>query len=344
MFENSCFTILEVACIQSETYSKAQSNIYYKSISENYNRFPSWWENTKKTLNNASCIATQEGKLSLKLTQQNAPNYDSYLSRFLSSPVVFESFEIWVLMQALQECELKFLEVCSTPNDEPSLTAHLLSTLNSKAESLQDKYVKPLSITGSQLNLKKLELQVQNRESLTGGDFALLLEWKDIRGEIKVCPIVFQAKRTSTAHADISQKNKKHGYQFKTLSRSKCNPAYIFYNCDTQGITTAPRLPTVKSIADIEPMTNSLKTSTVDKALSLSVFILHVMTSNDIFTTKSRKNALHEILVGVNELELSNIVTLSVDPNAIQKYELEYKNYLAKQKAKENNNDIDCGF
>lgn len=338
----TCFNIFEAEDIRQHSYHKLSNSKHFQSICNNYDSFTSWWNSTRVALHNTSCITSQAGKASLILNSINHHGYKEYLSLFLSSPLVFEPFETWVLFQALQECEIDLLDTCSTPNIEISLTAALLSTLKLISKNLQDKYRKELSIMGSELNLKKLELQVQNRESSTGGDFALLLEWRNTNGSINICPIVFQAKRTTGLQVDISQSNVNHGKQLDILSRSKCNPAYIFYNCDTQGVTTYPRLPAVKKISDIDK--NTKWTSSVEDVLSLSVFMLNLMSNNKVFTTKSRREALDEILVGVNELELSNIVTFSVDPNAIQEYELEYKRYLARQKTREEENNNDSGF
>ena len=78
--------------------------------------------------------------------------------------------------------ELAFLDVCSTPNNEVQLSGHLIQLLSSKSQLIQSKYNKYLSGLGADLSVKKLELQVQNREKITGGDFALLFEWKDKDG------------------------------------------------------------------------------------------------------------------------------------------------------------------
>ncbi|MFQ2667416.1 hypothetical protein ACK3ZY_09840 [Aeromonas caviae] len=338
----TCFDIIEAEDIRCDSYRKFSNSKHFQSICNNYDIFTSWWDSTRIALHNTSCITSQAGKASLLVNTVNYNGYNEYLALFLSSPLVFEPFEIWVLFQAIQECEIDFLDTCSTPNVEISLTAALLSTLRLISRNLNDKYRKELSIMGSELSLNKLELQVQNRESSTGGDFALLLEWRSANGLINICPVVFQAKRTTGLQVDISQSNLNHGKQLDILSRSKCNPAYIFYNCDTQGATTYPRLPAVKKISDIGKDTKW--TSSVEDVLSLSVFMLNLMSSNDVFTTKSRREALDEILVGVNELELSNIATFSVDPNAIKEYEFEYRKHLARQKTREEEKNNDSGF
>ena len=247
---------------------------------------------------------------------------------YLTCPVSFSSFEVWALIQAAQLAELAFLDVCSTPNNEVQLSGHLIQLLSSKSQLIQSKYNKYLSGLGADLSVKKLELQVQNREKITGGDFALLFEWKDKDGNLNICPVVFQAKRSVAENVDISQRNPDSGLQLAMLSKSKCNPSFIFYNCDSQGVLEEPRLPTVKSVKNIVKNGLPSKTNSVEDSLSLSVFLLDVMGGNGYFVTSSRKLALNAILPNVEELELANIITFSVDPRALLVYEREYKEYL----------------
>ncbi len=47
------------------------------------------------------------------------------------------------------------------------------------------------------------------------------------------------------------------------------------------------------------------------------MFVLDVMSSDEYFVTNSRQVALDAIMVGVDQLELSDIITFSVDPSAL---------------------------
>ena len=324
----TCFTVIEAGDIQIKTSQNFKNKYVYSSVYEYYQLHSGWWKNTELVLKQSSSIATSTGFASLISIYKNSPYFDKYLSLYLSCPAAFKSFEVWALLQVIQETEFKFLETCSKPNIEISLTSALIQILDCKSELIQAKYSKSLSITGTELSVSKLELQVQNREKRTGGDFALLFEWKDESGAIKICPIVFQAKRVISLDADISQHNKNVGYQFNILSMSKCNPVYIFYNCDSTCNTATPRLPTVKRVSDIKIKEEPINTNTIEQVLSFSMFILDIMSSDKYFVTNSRKSALNEILPGVDQLELSNIVTFSVDPSALIQYKKEYKNYL----------------
>lgn len=322
-------TVAEAGEVQSGVLNSLESHSNYPSVIKNYEEHQAWWKNTVSVLKGSFSIVTETGYALLYSAYKGNDDFKAYTFLFTSCPASFKSFEIWALYQAAQESELEFLDDCATPNIETALTGIFLKNLKIYSNLVQSKYKKYLSIAGSELNVKKLELQVQNRERDTGGDFALLFEWKDVRNELKICPIIFQAKRVADLDADIGQRNKNTGLQFDLLSRSKANPVYIFYNCNTVGLTENPRLPTVKKAKDISISGNAYKTSSVEGVVSFSVFLLDVMSSTSFFSTDSRTVALKEILAGIDDMELSNIVTFSVDPAALLEYQNEYQEILS---------------
>lgn len=322
------FGILESNDIWNDVLTKFKKDPRSPSVYGCYTQYPQLADHTRTALKRSYSIAADFGKYLLIHSAHEEKDFKFYYEQYLTCPVSFSSFEIWALIQVAQQVELSFLKVCSTPNNEVQLSGHLIQLLSSKSELVQDKYSKYLSRLGASLNVKKLELQVQKREKVTGGDFALLFEWKDSRGDLKICPVIFQAKRSVSENVDISQENPDSGSQLAILSKSKCNASFIFYNCDSLGILAEPRLPTVKSVSSIVRAGLPLNTSSIKDSLSLSIFMLDVMGENGYFVTSSRKEALNAILPGAGERELADVITFSVDPEALREYQHAYKEYL----------------
>jgi hypothetical protein len=335
LIPGTCLSILEASDIQFEAHERIAGSRYYRSVLHGYEEFEEWWGRTETAIKASSSVSTSAGLAALILSSQEDNGFDHYHSLHLSSPANFSRFDIWALIHATILAEVRFLRTCSRPNTEVGLTAALIQVLQDSADEVNDRYRKYLSISGAGVFCGKLELQVKNRESTTGGDFGLLLEWIDSTGSVVICPILFQAKRTGGLNADISQSNKKVGPQLKVLSRSKCNPSYIFYNCATNSVIDMPRLPTVKPVATVIASGNTVKCSTVDDALSLSTYLLNLISTQNCFVTRSRKEALTELLDSASEEELLDVISFSVDETALRHYQADYSAY---RRAKEPRN------
>ncbi|MBV2132770.1 hypothetical protein KRX52_08150 [Pseudomonas sp. MAP12] len=337
-------SVLEAGDLRRDAYERVKNLTYYQSILRSYEEFDSWWNRTKGAIKSSSYISTKAGFASLLLNESEPANFDKYHFTHLASVANFYRFDVWTLIQATIIAEIKFLKTCSRPNTEIALTAALIQALQDSAEALNERHRKHLSISGAGVFCGKLERQVQNREQKTGGDFALLLEWIDATGQIVVCPILFQAKRTGSLRADISQSHKRTGSQLEILRRSKCNPAYIFYNCATNAVIETPRLPTVKPVSTVIASEDTLGTSTVEDVLSLSMHLLELISTKHCFVTQSRKEALNTILSSASEKELLEVVSFSVDEGALRQYEAEYSAYRDVQQQSYNPLDTDGGL
>lgn len=298
------------------------------SLFDCYADYPEFAQNAVSVLQRSVSIAADAGKVFLKDCISKKSEFPCYHGDYLSCPISFFSFEVWALIQAVQDAELAFLEVCSTENIEVQLTGHLIQLLTSKSERVQSKYERYLSQSGARLSVQKLELQVKKREKDTGGDFALLFEWTDVHGDLKICPVVFQAKRSVPVEVDISQSNPESGLQLAVLAKSTCNPSYIFYNCDSQGELQAPRLATVKSVKSVLLDGLPSKTHSMQGSLSLSVFIIDVLSGGDYGVVDSRTAAIKAILPSAEKAGLAEIITLGTDPAALLEYETAYETYL----------------
>lgn len=294
-----------------------------------YKQHPQLAEHTVKAIRRSISITAEPGKIFLRELIKEARDFSRYYREYLSCPIAFVSFEMWAIIQVVQEAELAFIEVCSKKNIEVQLSGHLIQLLASKSDLVQLRYEKYFAASGARLNVQKLELQVKKREKKTGGDFALLFEWKDVQGNLKVCPVIFQAKRTDSVDVDISQSNAESGPQLAVLAKSKCNPSFIFYHCDSQNDLPEPRFATVKSVATVISEGSVSKTNAVHDSLSLSVFILDILSSGNYVAMDSRKAALNAILPDAELSELAEVITFGSDPTAILEYQAEYKRYLA---------------
>ena len=339
----------DISKISEETHSEFLKNKFYKSIIQKYKAHKHWWNKTEKIF---SEIALSSNQLQNRQDHTADWTYEKYCMDILSNPEFFKSFGLWALYQAVCKAEMSFLKDCSTPHIEVSLTACIIKELQFRTEEIQNKYRDALIITDTHISCSKLELQVQNREKYTGGDFGLLLEWKDSDGSINICPIIFQAKRYVGDTVSLTQENKETGLQLETLQKSNCNPVYLFYNCDTKGTTSYPTLPTVKIASDIvrtftihgeKSVSSSIlpaETSPVQQVLSLSTFVLDITSNPKHYnTTSDRTTALGEMLSTAQECELAHIITISTDSNAASEYYETFKhlNHVASNKKKSKN-------
>jgi hypothetical protein len=341
-FDGSSFTLEECSEEKLSIHRKNESHKNYQSVIENYANYQDWWENTRQVFNGCFNISSSSGYACSVLSFKGGYTYDGYQRQFLANPAAFKSFDIWALYHIIINAELEFIDRCKTPRNEEALTAKLTEIISTQAEKIQNKYEKHLCLTNSQLNLSEVELQIQNRERSVGADIGFLLEWKDESGELKICPLIIQAKRVVTESADISQSNKTHGFQFDKIRESKANPVYMFYHCNTQATIENPRIITVKSVDNIDVLGDPGKTSAVEGVLSMSSFFLDIMSGTNRYRLFSdRTKALSSILSSVNESELYGIFSFSIDSDSALKYSESYKEYAA---YKSNINDDESSF
>jgi hypothetical protein len=327
-YDGSSFTLEECSKEQFSVYRESENHKNYKSVIENYSIYDNWWENTRQVFNGCFNIASKSGYACSVLSHKERYAYDGYQRQFLANPAAFKSFDIWAIYQTIKNVELDFIDRCKTPRNEEALTAKLTEVISAQAEKIQNKYEKHLYLINSQLNLSEVELQVQNREKGVGADIGFLLEWKDEKGDLKICPLILQAKRISSEMADISQSNKSEGFQFYKLKKSKANPVYMFYHCDTQSHLENPRLITIKNIDKINVSGEPRNTSGVEDVLSISSFFLEIMSdANKYKIVTDRAQALASILNTVSQSELYGVFSFSIDPESALKYNEEYRKY-----------------
>lgn len=327
-FDGSSFTLEECFNEQFAVHRQSESHRNYKSVVENYSVYNDWWERTRQVFNGCFNITSESGYACSVLSHKSGYTYDGYQRQFLANPAAFKSFDIWALYHTIKNAELDFIDRCKTPRNEEALTAKLTEVISSQAEKIQSKYEKHLCLTNSRLNLSEVELQVQNREKGIGADIGFLLEWRDGKGDLKICPIILQAKRVASEIANISKSNKTEGFQFYKLQKSNANPVYIFYNCDTQSTLERPRIISVKNLSDINVTGEPSKTSAVEGVLSLSTFLLEIMSdTNKYKIVADRYKALASIISTVSQSELYGIFSFSIDPDSAIKYGEVYEKY-----------------
>jgi hypothetical protein len=338
-FDGSSFTLEECFEEQFSVHRESESHRNYKSVTENYSVYDDWWENTRQVFNGCFNIASESGYACSVLSHKEGYTYGGYQRQFLANPAAFKSFDIWALYHTIKNVELDFIDRCKTPRNEEALTAKLTEVISAQAEKIQNKYEKHLCITNSRLNISEVELQVQNREKGIGADIGFLLEWKDEKGNLKICPIILQAKRIASEIADISQSNKTEGFQFYKLQKSKANPVYMFYHCDTQSTLEKPRVITVKKLDKINVTGEPKKTNAVEDVLSLSTFFLEIMSDANKYTiVTDRAKALASILNTVSQSELYGVFSFSIDAESALKYSEAYERYVTYIKDRNNEN------
>ncbi len=337
-FDDSSFTLDECNQEQFSVHNAIENQKNYQSVIQNYLTYDIWWDKTRLVLNACFNIASESGKAGSVLSHKEGCSYDGYHRYFLANPAAFKSFDVWVLYHTIKNVELEFIDRCKTPRNEVALTAKLTEVISTQAKLIQRLYEKHLCLNNSYINLSEVELQVQNREKLVGADIGFLLEWKDEEGNLQICPILLQAKRVVSEIADISQSNNTQGYQFNILKKSKANPVYMFYHCNTQKPTDNPRIVAIKNIDDIKTTRQPDKTSAVQGVLSMSSFFLEIMNNTNKYTIcTNRAVALASILNSLREEELYGIFSFSVDESAGLKYTNAYNDYKNFKKPKRDN-------
>ncbi|MBO9708058.1 MAG: hypothetical protein J7521_07590 [Caulobacter sp.] len=193
--------------------------------------------------------------------QEQMGDLREHLRTFFSDPIVWRNLPSWVLLYALRQASSRVqVDHLPAPNHENHITGKLLEAIGMACETWSLIVDEGLAANNDRVVIEQIDLSILGGEQATGGDFGLIIdqsalsepqtdEWQ--KPMKPIVPFIFQAKRFTGKHADVSQRHKIRGFQRDLLGRNPCASAYIFYeNGDHRLNTTLP--PLVKSIAKVQ--------------------------------------------------------------------------------------------
>ncbi len=266
------------------------------------------------------------------------PKWEQILERIYGDPIAIRNRVIWLFFHACLQAERDFaLDACPAHSREDMLSGRFLEGIKAACTSWAAAAATYLDRTKDVLEVSSIDLTVGGGEQKTGGDFALILDIKEIvsrpddlepgvialtggpRGDIFV-PLLFQAKCYTGSTADISQKNKTLGYQFNRLRQVNCASNYIFYENDEKYIDT-PSLPMVKPVSACNPIETQRSTDVFDQSINFATYILRAVNGFDsIPAARTREDALNMIFANASPSTINKITVLGNTSDLSKKY------------------------
>ncbi len=314
-------TIEEVARLQAAA-AKAISAPEYKRFIDTLRKNSGLEEFLVSSMRGAYQVASDGGRTAL-IMHRDERSFDKIFQCVFCLPFTFSEFPLWVLYHACLSAEQAFArEDCRPAKIENAQTQNFLKQLKIACTDWLRQTEEVVGRFNSTVGLSELSLEVQGREQATGGDFAILIEYRKHRDDFpEIIPVVLQSKRfDSTGRADISQKNDKTGrYQFHNLkeTRKLCPAGYFFFNSSTQSVTKEPHVPAFKDVRDM-PMVAAPKDDYVwEKSNNFATFVLHLIaTVEDHHRHDDAESALEKIVSNIPLEDLTGIGVVSVELDA----------------------------
>lgn len=106
------FGILEADDLWQDLITEFQNEPRSGSVYNCYATHPQLAASTLTALKRSFSIAAGAGQATLMYLNHDKSEFPKYHERYLTCPVSFYSFEVWALIQAAQQAELEFLDVC----------------------------------------------------------------------------------------------------------------------------------------------------------------------------------------------------------------------------------------
>ncbi|MGE4337880.1 MAG: hypothetical protein AB7E55_18135 [Pigmentiphaga sp.] len=328
-------TIQELPGLQAAA-TKATSTAEYTRFIDTLKKNPKLEEFAVSSMRRAYGVASDGGKAAL-IMHRDAHSFDQLFQCVFCLPFTFDEFPLWVLYHACLTAEQEFARVdCKPAKREEAQSANFLKQIGYACQKWLNQTQAVVNRFNSTVGLSELSLEVQGREQSTGGDFALLIEYRKSREDIpEIIPVVLQSKRfNGDGIADISRKNNTTGrFQFHTLkeTRSRCPAGYFFFNNDTQAVTKEPHVPALKDVRDM-PMAAVPKTDYVwEKSNNFATFVLHLIaTVENEHRHYDAGSALEKIVRNVSLDDLTGIGVVSVETDAGPRFQRAWEMTLQK--------------
>ena len=272
------------------------------------------------------------GQASLMLLSRDNPDefqsFEGVLNGILVDPLAHRDIATWCFYFALHECSANFqLDRCPNPTEEGQLTGLLLGEISAQCEAWRKIAAVPLNRTEVTLSLERIDLSILGGEQETGGDFGLIVEFKNENenhvnksrsAESRIVPMIFQAKRYVRPKADVSQMHETRGYQYDLLSRNKCLSTYVFYENGTNRLA-GPAPPLFKPVSRVCPPPS--RTAVFEDSLDLPTYFINALHDGSFAPgATSPDEALRMIYGSAHAGQLSRLAVISNSRNAVEPY------------------------
>lgn len=264
--------------------------------------------------------------LMLKEDLAHLDDWRLVLDRVLVHPPSYRDIADWWLFFSALEAQTGFqLERCTSNKKEERLTGHLLEALSSQGKVWSAALAPLVARTGATLAISDIDLEVGGGEQANGGDFGIILDFdgrtvqpgeRKESEERRIVPLIFQAKRYRRPIADVSQTNPTRGPQRDLLASNVCASAYIFY--ENGGNEPTPLPPLVKPV---EKVPYATRTDVLEHSLDFATYLLAAATNPTLAPrAASAEDALAMIFSKAEAKDLSELVVVSTDPEAVGRY------------------------
>jgi hypothetical protein len=248
------------------------------------------------------------------LNETSSP--ESFINDLCSSET-FKDISLWALFILVEKASFRFSdEFANKKRREEALTYSLIDRVGIEADNYQDIPYEVKKYIPAESGIKYLDLQINRRETKTGGDAVIFVEHRYQNLEYVVIPIVLQAKRYSDGVVDISYKPKDGDYQFFTLRDGKYPSAYLLFENNSEGHQSGFRPPLIKMVDDIECCSVPKTTSALENTQTLGSFILRILRTETKYIYKTPEDAVSSIISEININDIDTIAVFSTVENA----------------------------
>ncbi|MEZ0003200.1 hypothetical protein [Sinorhizobium fredii] len=246
----------------------------------------------------------------------------------LALPMTFKEVSTWALFNALQSGASAFAQSELTAYQQESiLNGSLFGQIRGMSQTWSREISPLLRNKLCAAYFSKIDLQIKQREQVTGGDTAVFIESKNGNGRLETIPLILQAKRFAREDAKISQRNGEI-YQFHTLRDYWLPTAYIFFHNSRSGIAR-PLPPLVKDVHDIIYSETPEKTSALTDSLPLANYVLRLIaTAPNKHRYLSPADAVAAMAANVSPRDLINVIVISPSSDAELRFDEAWRSYL----------------
>lgn len=251
-----------------------------------------------------------------KTNKNNKPLLDNGFSPdvFLKNLCYSENFSdlsLWALFILIERVSFQFAdEFGRKKRREEGLTYSLFDRIGISGDDYEEIPYDVQNYIPSESGIKYLDLQIERRETDTGGDCVVFIEHNFDNNNV-VIPVVLQAKRYSEGVVSINQKPKDKEYQFITLRDGEYPSAYLlFYNPSTRSnCRVLP--PLIKSTDDIDCESIPTTTNAFESSQTVGSFILRTLRTENKYRYESPEIAMKSIINNIDICDLDSIIVFS---------------------------------
>lgn len=262
--------------------------------------------------------------------RDGADDYATLTSQFLSLPLSNSNFALWATIMLLEYSSFaNAATFAKSRKREEALTADLFGSIRGAAAMISPTLHEIAGRLGQEISLQDLELQIGGRETVTGGDTALFIEWTNLAGEREIIPAILQSKKYLANAFALDHQNGDGQYQFHVLKKRPCQTAYLVFQNNPEKPADALLPPLVKSTSDIPDVKKPTSTPAREKAVTIAAYVMRLLQQTP---QKHRhpdpETAIAKVVEGVAVEELANLVVVSSEFDAVQRFQAAWNDKL----------------